>query len=56
MFLLFIHDIVEDINASVKQFADDTSIYIIVDNPAIAADILNRDLEKIHNWSNKYLV
>ena len=33
LFLLYINDIVENINSSIRLFADDTSLYIIVDNP-----------------------
>ena len=56
LFLLFINDIVTDINACIKLFADDTSIYLTVDQPQNTADILNRDLEKIHQWSSSWLV
>jgi hypothetical protein len=45
---LFINDIVTDIEASIKLFADDTSLYVTVDTPPSAADIINRDLEQIH--------
>ena len=38
---------VEDINSSIILFADDTSLYIIVDDPIQAADQLNSDLAKI---------
>ena len=56
LFLLFINDIVTDIKASIKLFADDTSLYVTVDTPQNAADIINRDLEKIHQWSVSWLV
>ena len=56
LFLLFINDIVTDIKASIKLFADDTSLYVTVDTPQNAADIINRDLEKIHQWSVNWLV
>jgi hypothetical protein len=46
LFLLFKNDIVTDIKASIKLFADDTSLYVTVDTPQSAADIINRDLEK----------
>ncbi len=49
-FLIFINDIVEDIQAQIKLFADDTSLYIMVDNPTETAKILNDDLDKIYNW------
>jgi hypothetical protein len=37
-------------------FADDTSLYVTVDTPQNAADITNRDLGKIHQWSVNWLV
>jgi hypothetical protein len=40
----------------IKLFADDTSLYLIIDNPQTTADILNRDLYKIHTWSTNWLV
>ena len=56
LFLLYINDIVEDIHSSIRLFADDTSLYIIVDNPIQAAEQLNSDLLKIHLWATKWLV
>ena len=56
LFLLYINDIVEDINSSIRLFADDTSLYIIVDDPIQAAEQLNLDLAKIHYWADKWLV
>ena len=56
LFLLYINDIVHQINSSIRLFADDTSIYIIVDFPDSAAQILNIDLERIANWAAKWLV
>ena len=47
LFLLYINDIVEDINSSIRLFADDTSLY---------AEQLNLDLVKIHRWADKWLV
>ena len=41
LFLLYINDIVEDIDSSIRLFADDTSLYIIVDDPIQAAEQLN---------------
>lgn len=45
-----------DIRSTIKLFADDTTLYIIVDNPVIASKTLNSDLDKIHKWSNQWLV
>ena len=46
LFLLFINDIVTDMDSNIRLFADDTSLYIIVDNPTTAAKLLNLDLGK----------
>ena len=56
LFLLYINDIVENINSSIRLFADDTSLYIIVDDPIEAASQLNSDIEKVHEWATKWLV
>ena len=56
LFLVYINDIVEDIHSTIRLFADDTSLYIIVEDPLRAADQLNSDLAKIHLWANKWLV
>ena len=44
LFLLFINDVVREINSNIRLFADDTTINIIVDFPDSAAQILNIDL------------
>ena len=56
LFLLYINDIVEDINSSIRLFADDTSLYIIVDDTIQAAETLNSDLEKNSRWAQQWLV
>ena len=56
LFLLYINDIVSDIGSNIRLFADDTSLYIIVDNPTTAADLMNSDLLKISNWARIWLV
>ena len=44
LFLIYINDIIEDIHSSIRPFADDTSLYIIVDDPTASAITLNSDL------------
>ena len=56
LFLLYINDIVTEIRSNSRLFADDTSLYIIVDNPDAAAEILNTDLNKISKWAKSWLV
>ena len=56
LFLVYINDIVKDIGSNIRLFADDTSLFIIVDNPVTAADSLNTDLNKISQWAATWLV
>ena len=53
LFLLYIND---EIGSNIRLFADDTSLFIIVENPNQAAEILNSDLLKISRWANLWLV
>ena len=46
LFLIFIKDIVTEIEFSIRLFADDTSLFIVVDDPDVAAELLDADLEK----------
>ena len=58
LFLIYMNDIVEDIESVIKLFADDTIMYLCLDNPHIRAEILHNDLEKImlcaNNWKIEF--
>ena len=56
LFLLFIYEIVKCIRAYIRLFADDTSLYIIVDLPDQEVKLLNTDLKTISDWANYLLV
>ena len=56
LFLVYINDIVQEINSTIRLFADDTSLYIIVESPEEAANTLNQDLNRISAWAEKWLV
>ena len=56
LILFYINDIVLEIKSNIRPFADDTSLFIIVDNPTEAANILNDDLSKITRWTGMLLL
>ena len=56
LFLVYINDITEGLESIPLLFADDTALLEIVDSPDESAFTLNNDLEKISNWSQKWLV
>ena len=47
LFIIFINDIVNEINAEIKRFTDNTSLYLIVDNPSETDFLLNQDLNQM---------
>jgi len=47
LFLIYINDIVNNPTSNARLFADDTSLYVLVNNPNEAAVKLNEDLLKI---------
>lgn len=58
LFLLYINDISTHLdNTVIRLFADDTSLYIIVDNDILtSANSLTHDLGKIKQWSDMWAV
>ena len=56
LFLVYIDDIVEDIESNINLFADDTRLYMVVGNPNAAGTILQNDINKITFWAETWLV
>ena len=56
LFLIYINDLVEEIDCDIKLFADDTILYISSNDDQMSADVLNKNLKKITKWSNQWLV
>ena len=56
LFLLYINDIVVNLNTNIRLFADDTALFIEVDDPRNAAHQLNSDLDIINRWAENWLV
>ena len=51
LFLICINDLSDDLSTTVKLFADDTSLFSIVQNVSTSASHLNNDLIKLSNWA-----
>ena len=48
--LIYINELTKDISSTGKLFADDTSIFSVVNDIYVSADQMNKDLEKISMW------
>ena len=56
LFLVYINDITNVVQTDIRLFADDTTLYMHVDNPAETAQALNHDLQSMMQWANDWLV
>ena len=53
-FLVYINDLAVGLKCNVKLFADDTSLFTVVEDPNTAANDMNHDLESISQWAHTW--
>ena len=53
LFLVYINDLPNGLKSNAKLFADDTSLFTIVKDRNVSANILNNDLQLISQWAYK---
>ena len=53
LFLMYINDLCDNLSCDVKLFADDTSLFSVVENEVVSAVKLNRDLETVRLWAGQ---
>ena len=51
LFLIYIDDLSDDLSTTAKLFADNTSLFSIVQNVNTSVSHLNNDLSQISNWA-----
>ena len=56
LFIIYINDITENLESDILIFADDTSLLASGIDPAETAAMINRDLEKISEWAEKWKI
>ena len=54
LFLIYTNDLSDGLKSECKLFADDTSLFSVVNDINTSASDLNEDLEKIGNWAFKW--
>ena len=54
LFLVYINDLPNGLKSNAKLFADDTSLFTIVKDRSVSANILNNDLQLISLWAYKW--
>ena len=48
---MYINDIVNNVTCGIKLYADDTSLFSVVDDENVTTGVLNRVLETIDLWA-----
>ena len=57
LFLIYINDIVNTVShCEIRMFADDTCLFLEVDDRDAAAALINEDLNSIYKWSKSWLI
>ena len=56
LFIIYINDIIDGLESDILIFADDCSLLACGKDPAETAEQLNRDLQKISMWAQKWKV
>ena len=56
LFLIYINDLVDIVNSEIRLFADDTTVFVFVDNPVQSAEQLNNDLANMKEWADQWLI
>ena len=56
LFLIYINDIIENIDSIIKLFVADTSMYSFIIDTILQSQVLNYDLQKIDTWAKKWKV
>ena len=49
--LIYINDLTENLQSNPKLFADDTSLFALINDPNATAKQLSEDLDKIKEWA-----
>jgi hypothetical protein len=55
LFLVYINDLPDSLNSTPRLFADDCMLYRVIESEE-DAEILQKDLEKLESWENKWLM
>ena len=54
LFLIYINDIILELKSDVRIFADDTSLFTVVDDRVTAHQTLQHDLNYVENWARQW--
>ena len=54
LFLIYINDLISGLKSDARVFADDSSLFVVVDDPITAHQILQDDLNHIENWARQW--
>ena len=51
VFLIHINDLLNNLISNIKRFADDTSIFSIINDINVSIEEINNDMKRISKWA-----
>ena len=54
LFLLYINDLIDGMKSDARIFADDTSLFVVVEDPQTTFEILSHDLRLVESWAKQW--
>ena len=54
LFLLYINDLLDGMKSDARIFADDTSLFVVVNDPQTSLEILDHDLRLVEAWAKQW--
>ena len=54
LFLIYINDLSNELSSNPRLFADDTSLFLVVRDTNLSANVLNNDPLKINKWAYQW--
>ena len=55
-FDIYLNDLSDNLGSNVKLFPDDTTMFPVVGEPINTSQKLNKDLDKVGHWANKWKI
>ena len=54
VFFIYINDLSDNLGSNVKLFAEDTSMFLVVNEPVTTSEKLNKDIDNVGLWASQW--
>jgi hypothetical protein len=54
--VLYVNDIIDEVRSHIRLYADDATVFLDFEDPDLAADQMEEDLERVMRWASRWLI